>query len=139
MSVLRWTFQDPAFPSVIYTLPWNPQTMSSPFPARSITALATTAIDGQVLLQEGMAEPANWSFSGIIKDAAHYEALRGWTYGHGRIYIFDHFGRQLTVVLKNFKPSPEKIRIGHYWRHTYEVEGLVLAVGAPTIGDDGPS
>lgn len=142
-TVLRWYLQDPSDPnpSGIYTFPWNPQRMTSPFPARTITAEGTTAIDGQVLLWEGTPEPANWSFSGVIKDAAHYEALRHWTYDvQGRIFLFDHFGRRLIVVLKAFKPDPgEKYKIGRYWYHSYDIDALVISISQPTVGDGGPA
>ncbi len=143
MSVLRWRLQDPAdaTPDGVYEFPWNPNKMTSPFPARQLTAKATTAIDGQVLLWEGATMPANWTFGGAIKDAAHYEALRSWVYDRqGRLLVHDHFGRMLVVVLKEFKPDPgEKMRVGRYWYHTYTVDAVVLSISAPTVGDGGPA
>lgn len=141
-TVLRWVLQDPADPSPAgtYTVPRNPNRMTSPFPARAITSEGTTAIDGQVLLWEGMTTPTQWSFGGTIVDAAHYEALRSWVYDRqGRLFVYDHFGRRLVVVLKEFKADPpEKAKMGRYWHHDYEISALVLSISQPTVGDEGP-
>jgi hypothetical protein len=142
MGVLRWRLQDPSDPSPAgtYRFPWNPQKQTPPFPERAITTQATTAIDGQILLWEGMAQPAAWTFSGVIKDAAHYEALRSWVYDRqGRLFLYDHFGRRLVIVMKAFKPSAEaNVKVGRYWHHSYDVDALVLSVSQPTVGDEGP-
>jgi hypothetical protein len=113
--------------------------MGSPFPTRVLSYEGTTAVDGQVLLWEGTRTPANWSFSGVIKNAAHYEALRAWTYDRqGRLFLFDHFGRRLVVVLKEFKPEPAaKARIGRYWHHTYSIDALVISISQPSLSDGG--
>lgn len=139
MSVLRWRLQDPADPAEVYTFPRNPNKMSSPFPSRMITTKGTTALDGQVLLWEGVREPKQWSFGGHIKDAAHYEDLRSWVFDRqGRLFLWDHFGRRYVVVLKDFDATPpERMKIGRYWHHTYEITGLVISVSAPTVGDAG--
>lgn len=143
MTVLRWKFQDPADSSGAgtYTFPWNPKTMTSPFPDKAITMKGTTAVDGQTLMWEGMSQPASWSFGGAIKDAAHYEAMRAWVYDRqGRLFVWDHFGRRLIVVLKKFNPSPaEKMRIGRYWYHTYTIDAVVIAISSPTVTDSGPT
>lgn len=137
VSWQRWRFEDPADTNPttrVYTLPWNPNKMSSPFPERNITFEGTTALDGQPLMWESIAAPASWSFGGVTKDDAHYEALRSWVYDRqGRLYVWDHYGRRLTVSMKKFDPEP-KTSIGHRWRHTYTITALVYAITAPTLG-----
>jgi len=145
MAVLRWRFDDPADPSSAgaYTFPWNPRAMSSPFPEKAITTQGTVAVGGLVVLWEGAQMPQQWTFTGTTKNAAHYEALRSWVLDRpsGRIYVWDHFGRRLTVVLKAFKAEPPngKAKVGRYWSHEYTITALVLAVSAPTVGDGGPA
>jgi hypothetical protein len=115
--------------------------MTSPFPIRTITSKGTTAVDGQVLMWEGMRQPSSWSFTGAIKDAAHYEALRSWVYDRqGRLFLWDHFGRRLILVLQEFKPDPgDKMRVGRYWYHTYTITAIVISVSSATVGDGGPT
>lgn len=139
--VLRWRLQDPASPTDEYTFPRNPSRMSSPFPARAVTTQGVTAKDGQVLMWEGVMQPQQWTFGGTIVNAAHYENLRSWVYNkQGRLFLWDHFGRRFTVVLKSFKADPpERAKIGRYWYHEWEIEALVISISAPTVDDDGPA
>lgn len=136
-GVQRWRFFDPYDPDPrtnIYTFTFNPNEMSSPFPQRNVTAETTTAVDGQTLFFEGNARPTEWSFAGDILDAAHYEALRSWVYDRRRrIYIYDHFGREIQCVLTAFTPTPKR-SVCRYWRHTYEIRAFVFKVGNPTVG-----
>lgn len=138
-GVQRWRFFDPHDPNPatnVYTFPMNPSAMSSPFPARAVTSSTTTAIDGQALFFEGAAPAAEWTFSGTILDSTHHEALRAWVYDRRRrIFVYDHFGRELQCVLVSFTPTPKR-SVGHYWRHDYEIKALVSKVGAPTVGLD---
>lgn len=133
VAFLRWRFYDP-YSAEEYVFPLNPNTMSTPFGERPITALTSTAVGGQTLAWEGAKLPADWSFGGVILNAAHYEALRSWTYDRkGRIVVSDHFGRNYTTVLRSFKPEPKR-SISRYWRHDYTIDALVFgAPSAPTI------
>lgn len=133
-TIKRWTFRAEG---QAYTVPVNPNAMTSLFPTRAITARTTTA--GAVLLFEGARQPAPWSFSGDILNAAHYEALRHWVYDiKQRVVISDHWGRDIECVLSSFAPVPKRA-LGKYWRHTYEISGTVLRVGAPTVFDSDPT
>lgn len=138
LTVQRWRFRDPYDPnprSSSYQLPINPNKMTSPFPTRKLNSAYTTAVDGQVLLTEGAATPAAWTFGGEIFNAAHYDMLRSWVYERRRrITITDHFGRDIVCVLEKFDPVPALTRIGQgrYWRHSYSISGLAISVGAPT-------
>lgn len=130
MAVKRWRFRGEGED---WTVPINPNAMSSLFPQRAITARTTTA--GATLLFEGARQPAPWTFSGVILNAAHYEGLRHWVYDiKQRVIITDHYGRDIQCVLTAFTPTPVR-GVNRPWRHTYEVSATVLAVGKPTVGD----
>lgn len=136
---LRWKFEDPADANPatrVYTFYRNPNTMSSPFPVRSLTHAGTTAPNGQVLLWEGVMTPTTWQFGGPTWNAAHHEMLRSWVYDRqGRKYVYDHFGRRLTVVFQQFSfEPPEKPRYGRYWWGQYTIEAIVLAMTPPANG-----
>jgi hypothetical protein len=141
VSFLRWRFEDPYDPylSNTYEFAINPNAMTSPFPRRNITAKATTAINGRTLLTEGQRQPAEWTFSGDFLEANHYEALRSWVLDRvgRRLFLYDHFGRKLTVVPLQFNPTPKRV-IARYWRHTYEITCLVLNIDGPTFRVDAP-
>jgi hypothetical protein len=126
----RWVFRGAG---ASWTVPINPDAMTSLFPEKALTAKYTTA--GKVLLFESSQQPANWQFSGAILDADHYEGLRHWTYDvPGRIEITDHYGRRIDCALQSFAPEPKRGNGQRPWRHTYTVRALVFRVTAPTSG-----
>jgi len=130
--VKRWVFTDPATGET-YTMPRNPSAMTTPFPQRNITAKMTTAINGQMLLTEGSPTPANWQFTGITVDAAHYEKLRHWVNDiNHRVQITDHYGRVIDCVLLLFDAKPKR-DMHRLWSHDYTVTALVIKVGEPTV------
>lgn len=136
----QWYFEDTKDPNVAtrtFTLYPNPSTMSSPFPTKEITALPTTALNGQTLYWEGQTTPVEWSFGGTIRDAALYEALRAWVYARsGPINVYDHFGRRITVLFRSFAPEPpERAKGGVYWYHKYTITALVMSIGAPKTNE----
>lgn len=130
--ILRWVFRDASGVEPDWTVPRNPDAMTSPFPTRNVQSKFTTAITGQALLTEGAPQLAQWEFSGTVADARHYEKLRHWVEDrNARTIIIDHFGRVIECVLLNFNPTPKR-DIHRYWSHTYKVTAIVLRVGAPT-------
>lgn len=141
MALHKWRLEDPADSNPAtnrYVFPTNPDKMSSPFPTKAISAEATTAVDGQVLLWEGMTPATAWSFSGHVRSAEAYEELRSWVYDRrGRLFIYDHFGRRLVVVLQSFEPEGKR-SVGVYWHHSYLIKALIVgAPTRPTVGTDG--
>lgn len=144
MAVLKWKFVDPSDPDPLtnnYTFEWSPNTQTSPFAKRNITFLGTTATNGQPLMWEGQREPMEMTFGGAIPNRAQYEALRKWVYDrNGRMFIYDHFGRRMTVLFTGFDPTPpERARGSRYWYHTFQITCRVLAITAPTVGNGGPA
>lgn len=131
--VHRWRLEDPYLPDgdpdKVYVFPYNPNDMTSPFGQRAISSTATTALTGQALFFEGQMKPVEWSFSGDILDATHYEKLRHWVYDKKRrLNLYDHFGRKIVLQLTKFDVKPKRA-VNRYWRHTYEISALVISVG----------
>jgi hypothetical protein len=91
-----------------------------------------------VLMWEGMRQPAQLTFGGVILSHAQYMALYDWVYNRkGRLFLWDHFQRRMTVVLKSFSPEPKsKFNGKYYWRHEYTIEATVLATAAPLYTED---
>jgi hypothetical protein len=130
--VKRWVFTD-AVTGDTYTVPRNPDNMTSPFPERNVQSKFTTAITGQVLLTEGAPVISQWQFSGKVADARHYEQLRHWVNDvNHRVVITDHYGRDILCVLTKFDARPKR-DMHRLWSHEYTVTALVLKVGEPTV------
>jgi len=124
--VLRWRFVDPAVPEE-WTVLLNPNQMSSIFPQKTIDISATTAVDGQPLVSEGAAKPVSWTFQGVILEAEHYDGFVKWYAKRKRVYLFDHYGRRLTIYMVAFDPTPR--RSGAYpFRHDYQVTAIIYGV-----------
>lgn len=134
MAVVRWIFHDPyTDPVETWTVPINPNTMTSPFRDKNVSTQVTTAVNGKTLLFEGNAAPAQWQFGGVILDHDHYQELLRWINKRNRIQITDHFGRQMWAYLLSYKPDPRRA-LGRYWKHDYTIDAIVLsAPTAPTV------
>lgn len=131
VSVVRWIFHDPTGADTDWTVPVNPNAMTSPYPKKNFIYDVTTAIDGVGLVWQGQTKPVEWSFSGEILDQAHYDKLSHWVYDKDwRIKITDHFGRVFTVALTSFEPVPKRA-VNVYWRHQYIVNALVFKMVNP--------
>lgn len=137
--VRRWVITDPYDGNPLtntYHFPRNPSDMTSLHAERAISSMATT--NNKTLLYEGITPAKNWQFSGPILDKQQFLDLHAWVYDRiRRVVINDHYGRNISCVLNTFEVVPKR-RTGHYYSHDYTVTALVLAVSAPTIGNEGP-
>lgn len=127
LGVIRWRFVDPADDST-YTVPINPNKMTSPLPPRAMSTAATTGVDSRPLMFEGGLVGHEWNFSGVIFDKAHLDALTEWSKKQNRFFIFDHFGRRFTVAPRQLDATPTLRQKGKYWRHDYTFSAYVLKV-----------
>lgn len=137
-GVQRWRFRDETVdPAVEYTVPVNPNQMSSPFSERSVTVATTTAVDGQPLVTEGQRQPKEWTFSGVILDEGHLESLREWANRPAVIYIYDHYRRRFTTLLKGFDVVPGRRSVQFPYHHTYTMNALVFEYARETAEGSG--
>lgn len=137
MAQFKWRFEDlqdtnPA--TKVWTLEQNPREMTSPFGPRNIVARGSVAVGGQMLAWEGNPGPVEWEFRGRIRTKTAYDEFLRWSKKPHRFYLYDHFGRRLTVVLTNFNPAP-KTDIHRYWSHEYSMSALVFAISSATVGE----
>lgn len=138
MAVNLWIFDDGAGDT--YTVPVNPNKMTTLYAAKAISTRTTTAIDGNTLFFQGRTPVTDWQFAGVLFDKTHYDALYRWVYQKGRITITDHFNRKIACVLTLLDAAPpEQGRsIRHYWLHQYTVKALVISVDESAAITDGP-
>ncbi len=130
-GVQRWQFIDIAS-GEHWTVPINPNAMTSPFPARKYTVNATTAgpNGGTHVVYEALADPVPWTFSGTCLTLDHVNGLLAWSGIKNKIKIVDHFGRTFTVTLDQFDVIPAQVR-SHMERHTYTMHATVYAYLPP--------
>ena len=138
----RWRIVDPTDVDPAtreYVFRPGPNKMSSPFPTRAITTSSSSAPGGQPIVWEGPTPPVEWTFSGSILSKAQYEMLQSWVYERGgHVWIYDHFGRRLDVVLKEFSPEPpERMKNGKYWYHRYTIKAVVFSISKATVDEKG--
>ena len=139
MTFQRWkleTFDQ----SESYTFPINPNVMSSPIPAQSLTynwagdlrsrlygvgGGTQTVMTHSFVGTRAPRAPVQWSFGGVLYDEAHYAAMVEWI-GKGKVRLTTDLGEILQVRLTAFQPerkSPQRPR--HPFRHHYTVKALV--------------
>lgn len=134
MAHLRWTFTDPTTGET-WTVPLNPNTMSSPHPPRNIQAMATTG--GRAIMTEAPVAPYEWTFGGEILTAEHYAKLKEWSEKKNQVVVSDHYGRRITLAFVHFSPEPKRA-LRRYWRNTYQMRTLVtVPPTAPTVSEVG--
>jgi hypothetical protein len=122
VSVTRWVFHDPvALES--WTVPFNPNKMSSPYRKKAQDLTPASPIDGRIRVTE-VDQPVEWSFSGMIRTQAHYDELLRWRDKANPVTITDHLGRTFTILLTNF--APEDVRSSNPTKWSYTMTGYVL-------------
>ncbi len=138
MAIKRWVLRDPSDTNPAtntYTFIRNPREMTSLYQERAITSTPTTA--GRILLWEGARNAKQFTFSGPVLEKSLFDALQKWVYKRRRLILTDHYGREISCVLTNIDLVPKR-RVGYYYSHEYTVSGLALAIGQPTVDNEGP-
>lgn len=132
-GVLRWQFYDPVL-NETYTVPLNPNKMTSPWAERKFVYRTTTAGRGGAnVIYEARADLAQWQFSGSVFDQAHHDSLLEWSNKANTCFITDHYGRVFKVLFVKFDPTP-KPTYGKPWRHDYT---MTVSVFPPAGGPMG--
>lgn len=125
-GVLRWKFKD-LKTNEVWTVPLNPDNMTSPYPQRKYVYNSTTAGPaGTTVTHEAHSDPVSWQFSGQILDRDHFDKLLYWSRKKNRIQITDHYGRIFIVLLDQFNVLPKRA-YGKPWRHTYTMTASVYS------------
>jgi len=118
----RWLFDDG---TNTYRVAINPNRMSSPYPARSLSSVQTIRVHWRIRRQ-GHHTPHEWTFSGVIRDMDHHDALLEWSRKQIPFDITDHLGRTFTVVPVSFKPIETRPSARIPEKFDYDFTVLVL-------------
>lgn len=123
---LRWRFVELATGEE-YTVPINPDSMSSPFKDRQFTTSYGSRAGGNRLRTKERPAPAKeWEFGGVIRTQAHHDALDAWAKKPGHVNIHDHLGRAFQVVFTDFQATDRPPTPQTPWRQRYTMTALVL-------------
>lgn len=129
----RWTFQEYDFSDVenvlTYEFPINPSRLEETYAEAAITAEATTAYDGAMMIWEGERRPDRWIIAGEVFERIDHDALAYWAAINQRLWVTDEYGRTILAKIVGFKAT-RKRAMEYPWRHEYSMTFDVL---------DGPS
>lgn len=121
----RWTFTDVTTdPDQTYQFERNPREMTSPYPPRGSTPLATT-VDGLARVVRRRTSPVEWTFTGDVRTQTQYDALAAWCAKDHRVRVADHLGRTWDALLLEFNPTEQRPTRRTAWRFSYQIRALV--------------
>lgn len=118
----RWLFDDGTNQ---YRVPINPNRMSSPFPTKSLEVLTNVRGRHRTLRRSSLT-PHEWTFSGVIRDIDHHDALVTWSQKQIPFTITDHLGRVFNVVPVRFNATEKRPSARITDKFDYEFAVLVL-------------
>lgn len=123
----RWVFTE-VDGGAAYTVPINPDKMSSPFHEREFQHAYGGRRNGERPFHtvESSPRPKEWTFEGVIRTQAHHDALELWSRKPGLVRITDHLGRTFEVLLTSFEPTDRRPNARTSWRLRYVMKALVL-------------
>lgn len=124
---MRWVLAEAADPSVTWTMPINPDQMSSPHQDRSIST--SYGIRHGINRIRSFVSPTpakEWTWGGVIRTQEHYDALLEWTKKSGKVRVTDHLDRTFEVFIQAFEPEDRKPTPATPWRGRYTITTLLL-------------
>lgn len=124
---MRWILTEPST-SATWTMPINPDRMTSPFPVRKNISTAYGSRKGTDRVRSFMSSPDihEWSWEGVIRSEEHYDSLVEWASKTSAIHVTDHLNRTWEVVFRKFEPTDRKPTANVPWRLRYKMTALVL-------------
>lgn len=125
MTTTRWVLRDTAT-DVEWTMPINPDSMSSPLPRRALKFGYGFRKDPRVRAFSGAREPIEWEWGGVIRSKSHYDRLVEWAEKSVAVDVTDHLGRTFRVFITEFNPTDRKPTPQVTWRLRYTMKALIL-------------
>lgn len=127
----RWTLTDPVT-SDTWTMPINPDAMTSPHRGRELTH----ARGNKSGLQRARSfmrppQPVEWQWEGVIRSQEHYDELLLWASKSYPIHVTDHLNRTWLVVIRKFAPTERRPTATVPVRMRYAMETLNLGEVTP--------
>lgn len=122
----RWVLTE-VTSGATWTMPINPDSMSSPHQDKAVTTAFGTKKGHDRLRTFITPSPAKeWTWGGVIRTKAHYDGLEEWAKKSGKVRVTDHLGRTFEVVMQRFAPEDRPPTAKVAWRLRYEMTVLLL-------------
>lgn len=133
-NVIRWVLEDAAPNGLgVYTLPFNPESMTSPWPEAFIQTERTVAPGGVQMNWQGMGSGKDWQFKGKVLTAAHHDTLNAYAAIGRRIYITDHRSRTWIVAISGIEWRKTGKQADNYtWEYTVSAKVFGSLTSIPT-------
>lgn len=120
---IAWTLSETTTPSS-YAMSVNPKEATAPPLSKSFNVEVASL--NTLALIEKRDETSVISLQGVVLDKDQLDQMYLWFDKQFEITLTDDLGRQNLVYILSFAPTRDKVRIGYTWRHTYNMEMLVL-------------
>lgn len=131
--MIRWTFHDPVL-NVTLEVPFNPNTMSSPYVENQTTPARRSPIDGRTrVVRASSVGGMAWQFGGVTQGKAHYDALVLWAKKPNKLLLTDHLGRGFSVRFLALELEPKNTRTEMGWKYRYTMRGATYGIAASTV------
>lgn len=125
-AVLRWRLRDVETGDT-WTMPINPNQMSSPTRGRNISTVYGTRKGPHRLRSfQTPTDAAEWTFGGVIRTEQHYLDLVEWAKKDRKVRITDHLGRTFEVLMEALDAVDRRPTPAAPWRMTYTMKTLLL-------------
>lgn len=118
--VVRWTFTD-VWGGASWTFNINPNEGGSPSFEKQLNIATNVGPYRGGIIQEGRMLPPTITFSGVIIEREHYEALEEWFLQRILLDLDDDVGRTFRGVFSQFDPQRAR-RPYNPWYHTYSAQ-----------------
>lgn len=128
-GVVKWQFFDlyQKGPSPWdYVFEINPNEGGALIMEKTVTQHSNTGPNRMTVLQEGQNSASTITFSGVILDQDHFEAMEYWFQKRVMLEIRDDLGRRYRGILSGWVPQRPR-RTYNFWYHTYSATFTVSA------------
>lgn len=122
--LVRWRFDDPSTLET-YTFAINPNEGGTPTRQKQFQYQSTAAPDGKTIVFEGRDQPKKITFSGVLTDEAHYDALNTWFDHQNQIQLTDDLQRSFYIVIESLTMTRKRSATTP-WKHDYTVTATVV-------------
>lgn len=125
MATVRWVLRD-TVTDATWTMPINPDAMTSPFDRRVFKFARGWRKDNRVRTFMTPSTPAEWEWSGVIRSKDHYDRLVEWAEKSVAVDVTDHLGRTFRVFITDFEPTDRRPTPRTPWRLRYAMKSRVM-------------
>jgi len=120
--MIRWQFSDSTVPET-WTVPFNPNVMSSPFRKTTKESMPGAINDGRPRALS-TDTPVEWTFGGVMRTQFHYDEMLRWVQKPNEVQITDHLSRTFVVLLTQLEITDVHAKNLTKW--TYVTHGFVV-------------